>query len=126
MEQICRAAGISHAQYVALWVLCLATDAEAGMPVGAIADGLLTRASDVTRLVDRLEKAGLAERLQNPADRRGVLVRATAQGSAVFDAVSADVHRYHRSQWRMLSADEFRTFSALLGKALWSGVAEHE
>ena len=42
IEQCCRAEGMSHALYVALWVLCLA-DAPDGLPMGALADGLLTR-----------------------------------------------------------------------------------
>ena len=53
--------GISHALYAALWVLCLA-DAPDGLPMGALADGLLTRAADTTRLVDRLVKRRLATR----------------------------------------------------------------
>ena len=77
LEEICAAEGLTHQQYVALWTLCLADDSDAGMPIGAIADGLLNRASDITRLVDRMERSGLAERLPNPADRRSVLVRAT-------------------------------------------------
>ncbi len=80
MERICQEEGLSQAQYVALWVLCLTDDEATAIPIGAIADGLLNRASDTTRLVDRLEQAGLAERLRNPADRRGVLVRATPKG----------------------------------------------
>src|SRR5262245_23109975 len=71
MERICRAEGISQAQYTVLWVLCLTDDPTAGLPMGAIADGLLNRSSDTTRLVDRLVQAGFVERMPNPADRRG-------------------------------------------------------
>src|SRR5690242_16266036 len=39
VEEICAAEGISHSQYVALWNLCLADDADAGVPIGEIADG---------------------------------------------------------------------------------------
>ena len=77
---------------MALFVLCLSDEPDAGMPIGAVADGLLNRASDTTRLVDRLERAGLAERFPNPADRRGVLVRATAEGRAVFEAMTPDIN----------------------------------
>jgi hypothetical protein len=70
-EAICRTEDLTHSQYVALWTLCLADDADTGIPVSAVSDGLLNRASDTTRLLDRLEKAGLVERLPNPADRRG-------------------------------------------------------
>ena len=103
LEEICQADGITHQQYVALWTLCLADDPDAGLPVGAVADGLLNRASDTTRLIDRLEKAGLAERLPNPNDRRSVLVRATAAGRRVFAAVTPKLQEFHRRQWSALS-----------------------
>jgi DNA-binding MarR family transcriptional regulator len=119
LEEICRAEDLTHPQYVALWTLCLADDADAGVPVSAVADGLLNRASDATRLVDRLERAGLAERLPNPADRRGVLVRATAEGRRRFAAVTPRLQAFHAEQWSNLSPDEAARFGELLVKALW-------
>ena len=120
MDRVCRTEGISEAQYVALWVLCLADDAAVGVPMGSLADGLINRASDTTRLVDRLEHAGLVERLPNPDDRRGVLVRATADGAAVFSRVTPRLKAYHRSQWAGLSNEELETLHGLLARALWS------
>jgi DNA-binding MarR family transcriptional regulator len=119
LEEICQGEGITHQQYVALWTLCLADDPDGGLPIGAVADGLLNRASDTTRLIDRLEKAGLAERLPNPADRRSVLVRATPEGRRVFAAVTPTLQEFHRRQWARLSASEIDTLRDLLAKALW-------
>ncbi len=119
LEEICRGDGITHQQYVALWTLCLADDPEIGMPIGTVADGLLNRASDITRLVDRLAKAGLAERLANPDDRRSVLVRATAEGQRVFASVTPRLQAFHRTQWSNLDAAEIETLDHLLAKALW-------
>ena len=119
LEEICQADGVTHQQYVALWTLCLADDPDAGVPVGAVADGLLNRASDTTRLIDRLEKAGLAERLPNPTDRRSVLVRATAEGRRVFATVTPRLQEFHRRQWSRLSASEVDVLHDLLAKALW-------
>lgn len=119
IEEICRGVDLTHAQYVALFVLCLSDDGGAGLPIGSVADGLLTRASDTTRLVDRLERAGLAERIPNPADRRGVLVRATAKGREVFEEVTPAIQALHRRQWRHLATDELEQFEVLLLKALW-------
>jgi DNA-binding MarR family transcriptional regulator len=120
LEELCRAEGLTHAQYVALWVLCLADEPEAGVPVGAVADGLLNRASDTTRLVDRLERAGLAERLPNPTDRRGVLVRATPKGMRAFAAVTPKLQELHRTQWSHLTPTELDQLHALLMKAVWA------
>jgi DNA-binding MarR family transcriptional regulator len=123
MERICRQEGLSQAQYVALWVLCLADDPATGLPIGALADGLLNRASDTTRLVDRLEKTGLAERLRNPTDRRGVLVRATPTGQDVFARLAPKLREYHRAEWANLSAAELETLNTLLARALWDAAA---
>jgi DNA-binding MarR family transcriptional regulator len=119
-EEICLSEGITHSQYVALWTLCLADDPEAGLPMGAVTDGLLTRSSDTTRLIDRLERAGLVARLPNPNDRRSVLVRATAEGHRVFGAVTPKLQDYHRRQWAGLSAAEVDTLNHLLAKVLWA------
>lgn len=114
MERTCREEGLSQAQYVALWVLCLTDDPEAGLPMGAIADGLLNRASDTTRLVDRLVKDGLVERMPNPKDRRGVLVRATPAGRARFERLAPKVRAFTRRQCADLSDDELETLIRVL------------
>lgn len=119
LEQLCQAHGITHSQYVALWTLCLTEDPAAGLPMSAVADGLLNRAADATRLIDRLERAGLAERVPHPTDRRSVLVRATPAGRRVFETVTPTLQDYHRHQWSALSAAEVDTLNALLTKALW-------
>jgi DNA-binding MarR family transcriptional regulator len=120
LEEICRTEDLTHSQYVALWTLCLADDPQAGIPVSAVADGLLNRASDATRLVDRLEKAGLAERLPNPTDRRGVLVRATAEGRRRFAAITPQLEDFHAHQWSHLTAAELAQLRRLVQKALWA------
>ncbi len=118
MEALCKAEGITHAQYAALWVLCLA-DAPGGLPTGALADGLITRQPDVTRLVDRLVKARLAERRPSPGDRRVVLVAATRKGRDVFERLTPKIGEYHEQQWANLTYAELRQLHELLAKALW-------
>ncbi len=118
LEERCKAEGITMAQYAALWVLCLA-DAPDGVTTGALADGLITRQPDVTRLVDRLVRAGLAERKPSPTDRRVVLVAATPAARALFERLTPVIAAYHEQQWSNLTAAELRTFHELLAKALW-------
>jgi len=123
MEQVCRAEGISHPQYTVLWVLCLA-ESPGGLPMGALADGLLTRAADATRLVDRLLAAGHVTRAPSPSDRRVVLVSPTAQGLALFERLTAEIKALHRRQWGALTKDELRELARLLNLARLSGESE--
>jgi DNA-binding MarR family transcriptional regulator len=120
IEQVCRAEGISHPQYTVLWVLCL-TDAPEGLPMGALADGLLTRSADTTRLVDRLLAAGHVTRWPSPADRRVVLVSPTEHGLRLFDRLTAEIKALHRHQWGALVNDELRDLILLVNKARFVG-----
>ena len=70
-----------------------------------------------------MERAGLAERLPNPNDRRSVLVRATAAGRRVFAAVTPKLQEFHRRQWSGLTSAEVDTLHDLLAKALWGSDA---
>jgi len=120
IEQVCRAEGISHPQYTVLWVLCLA-DSPGGLPMGALADGLLTRSADATRLVDRLLVAGHVTREPSPEDRRVVLVSATEQGLRLFGRVTDEIKALHRIQWGAFTKEELRELTRLLNLARLSG-----
>ena len=95
IEQLCRAEGISHAQYSALWVLCLA-DAPDGLPMGALVDGLLHRKADATRLVNILLDGGYVTREPSPGDRRVVLVKPTTAGQQLFERLTRSIKALHR------------------------------
>jgi MarR family transcriptional regulator, organic hydroperoxide resistance regulator len=116
---VCRSEGISEQQYRVLWVLCLSSSDE-GLPLGAISDGLITRASDVSRLVDRLERAGLVERRSSETDRRVVLVSATTTGGAVFERVTKGIKALHAEQWGSLDDDHLRELLGLLNEVFWT------
>jgi DNA-binding MarR family transcriptional regulator len=118
LEAKCKTEGVTLAQYAVLWTLCL-TDAPDGLPTGALADGLVTRQPDITRLVDKLVQAGFVTRTAAEHYRRVVMVAATDAGRAVFDRLSPQFIAFHEQQWSNLSAAELRQFSDLLAKALW-------
>lgn len=83
LEQEC---GISHLMYEVLLILGRA--GELGLPMRAVAQEQVLTTGGVTRLVDRMEAAGLVERAEDPADRRGRLVRLTAEGAETAVAAS--------------------------------------
>ena len=75
LEEEC---GISHLMFEVLLILGRA--GEPGLSMRAIAQEQVRTTGGATRLVDRMEAAGLVERAEDPGDRRGRLVRLTALG----------------------------------------------
>ena len=107
--------GLSEPQYNVLRILRGA--GEDGLPCGGIGRRMLTRGPDVTRLVDRLESAGLATRARGAeADRRRVVVRITDQGQELLAALDEPVRQFHRQQFRNLSRADLRELKRILVK----------
>jgi DNA-binding MarR family transcriptional regulator len=71
-------ADLTHVQYNVLRILRGA--GADGLWAGDIAERLITRSPDVTRLVDRLEARGLVRRRRDSDDRRAVRVFITKAG----------------------------------------------
>ena len=61
-----------------------------GHPRYEIIDRLIRRAPDVTRLLDRLERQGLVERVRSREDRRLSITRITEKGIALLDAIEPE------------------------------------
>ena len=116
-----RAHGLSDSTYNILRILrghAAAPDANpAGIPCQTIGDQLVSRLPDVTRLVDRLEKAGLVRRSRTPHDRRVVLVGITKKGLALLAALDRPVQDVTRSLFKDMTRAELATLSRLLVKA---------
>jgi DNA-binding MarR family transcriptional regulator len=100
IDRTCAAHGITRGQYNVLRILKGVYPQ--GHPRCEIAGRMLERAPDITRLVDRLEKQGLAERDRSDADRRHSITRITKKGLALVEAMNAD------------AAEMFKLFSARL------------
>jgi len=113
--ELLRVHGLTEPQYNVLRILRGA--GADGLPSGAIGARMLTRGPDITRLVDRLETAGLASRERGRGtDRRCVVVRITGKGSELLAALDEPVRELHRLQFKALSAQEVRELRRLLGR----------
>src|ERR1700731_1690301 len=75
--QILKTEDLSPTQYNVLRILRGSPD---GLPCGEIANRMITRDPDITRLLDRLEKRGLISRWRESKDRRTVTARITPAG----------------------------------------------
>jgi len=112
MEELVKSRGISATQYNVLRIL-RGSDVE-GLCRNALRDRMLTRMPDMTRLLDRMEEAGLVVRVREGEDRRMVMTRITAKGRALLDALDAPVMALHRKQMAGLTDAQLRSLSDLL------------
>ena len=73
----------------------------------------------LTRMLDRLVCKGWIERNPNPNDKRGVLVRLTAEGAALCEQCHQLVgHNLHQELTKNLTTEEVATLEYLLKKIL--------
>lgn len=112
-----RRRGLTGSSYNALRVL----RGEGPCTCGRIGERLVVRVPDVTRLIDRLERLGLAHRERSGEDRRMVLVAITELGRAVLAELDAPVESLHEKQLKHMSAEELRELNRLLVKARTPG-----
>ena len=82
-----------------------------------LAGQLVSRAPDITRLLDKLEQRGLIER-ERPADnRRVVRIGITTAGLALLDALHGPLQACHARQLGHLSQKQLKELCALLQAA---------
>lgn len=77
-----RECGISHTMLEVFIRLCRLPGEEVSQR--QLADDLTLTSSGTTRLIDRMEEAGLVRRVPSPGDRRVALVEPTAEGRTTF------------------------------------------
>lgn len=87
------------------------------VPTLALAERLVSRAPDVTRMLDKLEARGLVSRVRSAEDRRSVLVEATDAGLALLARIAAPLRTCHAKQLGHLSPDELERLTELLKAA---------
>jgi DNA-binding MarR family transcriptional regulator len=86
----------------------------------ALYGALILSSGGMTKRLDRLERAGLVERLPDPVDRRGRLVALTDKGRELADRAVVDHLANEEDLLGALSAAERGELSDLLRKLLGS------
>jgi DNA-binding MarR family transcriptional regulator len=107
--------GVTPTQYNVLRILRGARPA--GLCREDIRSRLIAEVPDVTRLLDRMEQAGLVDRERDTADRRLVTTRITAKGLRLLDDLDGPVKKVHEEQLGHMNKAELRSLIALLAKA---------
>ncbi len=111
-EQMLKPWGITATQYNVLRILKGAEPE--GLCRNEVRDRLITRMPDATRLLDRMEDAGLVTRIRDDKDRRLVTTTITRKGRHLVDSLDDVVERQHDERLGHLSAQQLETLIRLL------------
>jgi DNA-binding MarR family transcriptional regulator len=114
MSEALKARGITATQYNVLRILRGA--GASGLCRNEVRERLVAQVPDVTRLLDRMEAAGLVERERDDDDRRFVTTRITAAGLELLGQLDAPVEALHHDLLGHVSDAELRTLAEILAK----------
>ncbi len=109
-------------QYNVLRLLSASHDA---MRTLTLAERLVSRAPDITRILDKLEMRKLIRRVRSDGDRRTVMVSIASEGKALVEKIAEPLRKCHAKQLSHLPADELSALVSLLKKARQPHEPEH-
>jgi DNA-binding MarR family transcriptional regulator len=109
--KVMKAEDLSPTQYNVLRIL---RGAPEGLPCGEISNRMVTRDSDITRLLDRLEKRSLVSRCRETKDRRTVMTRITPQGLDLLGRLDEPIRTAHRELLGHLGIERLNLLASLL------------
>ena len=111
-DQLMKANGLTSAQYNVLRILRGA--GPEGLPCNAIAERMISRDPDMTRLLDRMEKRALISRERQKEDRRVVKARITDEGLKLLKKMDAPIRELHKSQFAYMTSARLKSLMDLL------------
>jgi DNA-binding MarR family transcriptional regulator len=112
VERVVEPSGLSLAQYNALRIVRGA--GAGGIPTLAIRERMLEEGTTITRLLDKLEQAGLVRRERAHPDRRQVICHATDDGKRLLDRLDPLVDASDAAAVESLSDPEVDSLVRLL------------
>ena len=114
IDRVCMLFGITRGQYNVLRIL-RGAGAE-GHPRCEIAERMLERAPDVTRIIDRLEKQGLVVRERSSRDKRESITRISEKGLMLLTEILPKLEEMTGFLEKRLSLPEWIALSSLCEK----------
>ena len=102
-------------QYNALRLL--KAEHPATLPTLVLANRLVSRAPDITRMLDKLEERSLITRDRQQQNRRVVRIAITEQGLALLDQIAEPLRQCHQRQLSHLGEDDLKQLANLLRSA---------
>jgi len=114
MEDKMKEFDLTGTQYNALRIL-RGAGAE-GLPCSEIGERMITRDPDITRLLNRLEKRGLAERSRGKQDRRVICGKITPAGLRLLREMDRPIEEFGRDMLRHLGQHKLKQLIELLAE----------
>ncbi len=114
LAPVLKAEELSATQYNVLRIL---RGAGGPLPCREIANRMITRDPDITRLLDRLDARGFVSRSRDAEDRRTVLARITPQGLRMLARLDAPIQDAHRRVLGHLGRERLVELGELLRQA---------
>jgi DNA-binding MarR family transcriptional regulator len=111
VDEVCEKHGLTRPQYNVLRILRGVYPE--GHPRCEIAQRMVERAPDVTRLVDRLQAQGLVRRNRGGRDQRQAITRITPKGLKLLEAIQPDLEQQTTQLMRDLGDKESHELSRL-------------
>lgn len=112
VDKTLKEAELTPSQYNVLRILRGA--AAGGASCSEISERLVTKDSDITRLLDRLEARKLISREREAKDRRVIIARITDEGRRLLEQLDEPLRQCHRSQLGHLGERQLASLSKLL------------
>jgi DNA-binding MarR family transcriptional regulator len=112
LSELLKAFDLSPTQYNALRILRGA--GEEGRSCSEMAERMINHDPDITRLVDRLERRGLAARSREGRDRRVITTRITQGGLDLLATLDRPLEEFGRKIFGPLGEQRLRTLVQLL------------
>ena len=109
--QVLKTEDLSSTQYNVLRILRGASE---GLPCGEIGNRMVTRDSDITRLLDRLERRAMITRCRESRDRRTVWTRITPEGLELLARLEEPMRAAHREHLGNLGIEQLNLLADLL------------
>src|SRR3954453_12817328 len=104
--------GVSSAQYNVLRILRGA--GSEGRRCSEIGERMITREPDITRLLDRMAKAGWITQSRDTGDRRVVITRITPEALRLLKEIDKPITELNRTQMANMGEKKLKTLLALL------------
>jgi DNA-binding MarR family transcriptional regulator len=112
VNETLKQADLTHTQYNVLRILRGA--GQAGASCSEISERLVTKDSDITRLLNRLQARGLISREREAKDRRVITTRISRDGLRLLASLDKPIERCHRRHLGHLGDKQLATLSKLL------------